>query len=132
MYGKGIEIYCAPTADGRDTWLPTMRHVAMEGRCFVVSCNQYTQLADFPSGIENEIAHSPTDAVSTGGSCIIGPLGDVLAGPARGGEEILIADLDLAELPKAKFDFDAVGHYARADVFTLTVHESPQTPITYN
>jgi nitrilase len=131
MYGKGIEIYCAPTADGRETWLSTMRHIALEGRCFVISCNQFTRRADFPADLDNEVANEPGDIVSTGGSCIIGPLGNVLAGPAWDGEQLLYADLDLADLPKAKFDFDVIGHYARPDVFTLHVDESGRPPVVF-
>ena len=129
MYAKGVQIWCAPTADGRDTWLPTMQHVALEGRCFVLSCNQYTRRRDFPRDLPNELAENLDDVVATGGSCIIGPLGQVLAGPARDGEEILFADLDRGDIARGKFDFDVVGHYARPDVFRLTVDERPQAPV---
>jgi nitrilase len=129
MYGKGIQIYCAPTADGRETWLATMRHVALEGRCFVLSCNQFTRLRDLPSDIPNALASHPDDVVNLGGSCIIDPLGRVLAGPAADGEQILFADLDLDEIARAKFDFDVVGHYARPDIFRLLVDEDPRPPV---
>jgi nitrilase len=131
MYAKGIQIWCAPTADGRETWLSTMRHVALEGRCFVLSCNQFTRRRDFPTDIPNALAPEPDDVVSTGGSCIVGPLGEVLAGPARDGEAILFADIDLDEIARGKFDFDVVGHYARPDVFTLTVDERAQKPVDW-
>jgi nitrilase len=129
MYAKGIQIWCAPTADGRETWLSTMRHVALEGRCYVLSSNQFTRRRDFPPDIPNTLAADPDDVVATGGSCIIGPLGDVLAGPSRDGEEILYADLDLDEIARGKYDFDVVGHYARPDVFTLLVNEQPSVPV---
>lgn len=130
MYAKDVQIYCAPTADGRETWLSTMRHVALEGRCFVLSCNQFTRRRDYPSDIPNTLAEAPDDILSTGGSCIIGPLGDVLAGPARAREEILFADIDLEEIRRAKFDFDVVGHYARPDVFRLIVDEERKPPVS--
>lgn len=130
MYAKGIQLYCAPTADGRETWVPTMRHVALEGRCFVLSCNQVTRRGDFPDDIPNALASAPDDVLSTGGSCIISPLGEVLAGPARDGEEILFADIDLAEIARGKFDFDVAGHYARPDVFRLIVDEAPKPPVS--
>lgn len=130
MYAKGIEIYCAPTADGREVWLSTMRHVALEGRCFVLSCNQFARLADFPDDIPNTLAQDPDDVVNTGGSCIISPLGEILAGPARGGEEILYASIDLDEIARGKFDFDVAGHYARPDVFQLVVDEAPKPPVS--
>jgi nitrilase len=129
MYSKGVQIWCAPTADGRETWLSTMRHVALEGRCFVLSCNQFTRRRDFPSDIPNILAADADDVVSSGGSCIIDPLGQVLAGPARDGEEILFADIDLDQIVRGKFDFDVVGHYARPDVFRLLVDEQPHPPV---
>ena len=129
MYAKGVQVWCAPTADGRESWLSTMRHVALEGRCFVLSCNQFARRRDFPSDIPNALAAHPDDVLSTGGSCIIGPLGEVLAGPARDGEVILFADLDLDEITRAKFDFDVTGHYARPDVFRLLVDAEPKPPV---
>jgi nitrilase len=130
MYAKGVQIYCAPTADGRETWLSTMRHVALEGRCFVLSCNQFSRRRDLPEDIPNTLAQAPDDILSTGGSCIIGPLGEILAGPARDGEVILFADLDLDEIARGKFDFDVAGHYARPDVFRLIVDEAPKPSVS--
>lgn len=126
MYAKGVQIYLAPTADARDTWLATMRHVACEGRCFVLSCNQYVRRDHYPSELEtsDELQDTP-EVLCRGGSCIIGPLGEVLAGPLYGSEGILTAEIDLARLPGAKFDFDVVGHYARPDIFRLSVNEEP-------
>ena len=129
MYSKGIQIYCIPTADGRETWLSTVRHIAMEGRCFVLSSNQFTRLSDFPPDIKNELASKPDDVVCFGGSCIVGPMGNVLAGPDFAGEAILYADLDLDEVARAKYDFDVTGHYARPDLFHLEVNERPQQPV---
>jgi nitrilase len=129
MYSKGIQIYCMPTADGRETWLSTVRHIAMEGRCFVLSANQFARLSDFPPDVKNELASKPEDVLCTGGSCIVGPLGDVLAGPDFEGETILYADLDLAEVARGKFDLDVTGHYARPDLFHLQVNEAPQDPV---
>jgi nitrilase len=132
MYAKGVQLWCVPTADGRETWLPTMRHIAREGGCFVFSCNQFTRLRDYPPDIANELASEPDEPVSLGGSCIISPMGQVLAGPAWDGEEILFADIDLDEIPRAKFDLDVVGHYARPDVFRLLVDEQPKRSVAPN
>jgi nitrilase len=129
MYAKGVHIWCAPTADGRETWLSTMRHMALAGRCFVLSCNQFTRRRDFPAGIPNTVAADADDVVSSGGSCIIDPLGQLLAGPARDGEEILFADIDLDQIARGEFDFDVDGHYARPDVFRLLVDEEPHPPV---
>ncbi len=129
MYAKGIQLYCAPTADGRDTWLPTMRHIALEGRCFVLSCNQFCRRSDYPADYATSFGDDPDTVVSRGGSCIIGPLGQILAGPNFDGEAILTADLDMGDIARGKFDFDVVGHYARPDVFQLRVNEQPRPPV---
>ena len=119
MYAKGVEIYCAPTADARATWLPSMRHIAQEGRCFVLSANQFARRKDYPADYPTEFGDDPQTIISRGGSCIIGPLGEVLAGPDFSGEAILTAEIDLHDIARARMDFDAVGHYARPDIFQL-------------
>jgi nitrilase len=129
MYAKGVQLYCAPTADGRDSWLATVRHIACEGRCFVLSCNQFARRRDYPIDFETSFGNDPETVLSRGGSCIIDPLGNLLAGPDYDGETILTADLDLDEVARAKFDLDVVGHYARPDVFHLEVNERPTTPV---
>lgn len=131
MYAKGIELYCAPTADDRDTWTATMQHVALEGRCFVLSCCQYTRRSDFPADYAAVQGDDPATVMSRGGSCIVNPLGKVLAGPRYDGECTLTADLDLDEVVRGKFDFDVAGHYARPDVFRLIVDERPARPVTF-
>jgi nitrilase len=132
MYGKGVEIYLAPTADARDTWHATLRHIACEGRCFVLGCNQFVTKEMYPPDLEGieDLAGQP-EVLCRGGSAIISPLGDVLAGPLYGEEGILFADLDLGEVARGKIDFDAVGHYARPDVFQLIVNERPAPPVSF-
>ena len=128
MYAKSVALYCAPTADDRETWLPTMRHVALEGRCFVLSACQFLRKSDFPPTVRVSLGDSPDAVLMRGGSSIVNPLGQVLAGPDFDGETILTADLDLTEIPRGKFDFDVVGHYSRPDVFQLIVNEE-RTPV---
>lgn len=119
-----MEIYCAPTADARESWLSSMRHIAMEGRCFVLGCNQFVRKSDYPATFPSDYDGEPEDfVVCKGGSCIVSPLGEVICGPNYEGEEILLATLDLNDIIRAKFDFDVVGHYARPDVFRVTVNE---------
>jgi nitrilase len=125
MYAQGIQLYCAPTADDRDTWLPSMRHIALEGRCFVLSCCQYLTRADCPENYAAIQGNDPATVLMRGGSCIVGPLGQVLAGPNFERPCILTADLDLDEIPKSKYDFDVVGHYSRPDIFRLSVNTRP-------
>jgi len=131
MYSKGVTLYCAPTADDRDTWLPTMQHIALEGRCFVLSACQVMRRKDFPADYTLAEEVDPETVMMRGGSCIISPLGQVLAGPLFNEEGILYADLDLADVARSRLDFDAVGHYARPDVFNLTVNERQQLPVTF-
>ena len=121
MYHQGVTLYCAPTADDRDTWLPTMRHIALEGRTFVLTACQYITRAAFGPEHESALGDEPDLVMMRGGSAIVGPLGTVLAGPDFTGETILYAEIDPAEVTRGKYDFDVTGHYARPDVFSLTV-----------
>lgn len=130
LYGKGVEVYLAPTADARETWQATLRHIACEGRCFVLGCNQFVTKSMYPAdlpGLE-DLAAQP-DVMCRGGSAIFSPLGEPLAGPLYDQEGILTADLDLGEVARSKFDFDVTGHYARPDVFQLIVNEAPALPV---
>lgn len=123
MYAKGVEIWCAPTVDERDIWRSSMRHIAHEGRCFVISaCQVQPSPRELGVSIEGWDDDRPLVA---GGSMIVGPLGDVLAGPLETGPGLLVAEIDVSELVRARYDFDVVGHYSRPDVFTLTVDERP-------
>ena len=129
MYAKGIELYCAPTADDRDTWLSTMRHVALEGRCFVLSACQHLRRADCPADYAAIQGNDPETVLMRGGSVIVGPLGQVLAGPLFNQNGVLLADIDLGEVARSKYDLDVVGHYARPDIFRLHVNTSPLPPV---
>lgn len=128
-YGKGVEIWAAPTADDRETWISTMRHVAMEGRCFVISACQVMRRSDFPEDYASRIEAAPDAWMMHGRSVIVGPLGEVLAGPVLDEETILTAEIDLDDIIGAKLDFDPIGHYARPDLFSLNVDEAPQLPV---
>lgn len=130
MYGQGVELYCAPTVDDRETWLPTMRHIAMEGRCFVLSANQFARRSDFPA--DYPVDRDPDAVLIAGGSCIVDPLGTVLGGPARDGEALITVDLDLGQIPRGTFDLDVVGHYGRPDVFRLVVDRSPRRVVSWD
>lgn len=132
MYDKGVQIYIAPTADARDTWLATMRHIALEGRCFVLSSNQYSTKDMYPEDIRSrqEFENLP-DELSRGGSCIVDPLGKFLVEPVFSKEEILYADINLDRIAEAQFDFDVVGHYSRPDIFQLTVNEEEQKNVIW-
>lgn len=130
MYSKGIELYCAPTADARDSWLATVCHIAIEGRCFVLSCNQFQRRRDFPADYNSSFSSDPDAVICRGGSCIVDPFGNFLAGPNTEGEAILVAEIDLGQIIRGKYDFDVVGHYSRPDIFQLQVDERPKRPVT--
>lgn len=130
MYDNGLNIYLAPTADSRDLWQASMQHIALEGRFFVLACNQFVTKDMYPTDLAcyAELETSP-EIMCRGGSCIITPMGEYLAGPVYGKEDILVADLDLNLIPQSRFDFDVVGHYSRPDVFQLTVNTEKKTNV---
>lgn len=122
MYSKGVRIYVAPTADSREVWQCTVRHIALEGRCYVISCNQYVEKSMYPTDLQgySDLEHQP-EIMSSGGSCIIDPMGQYIAGPVYNKEEILVGDLDLDLITQSRLDFDVMGHYARPDVFDFRI-----------
>ncbi|MDD5333944.1 MAG: carbon-nitrogen hydrolase family protein [Rhodoferax sp.] len=132
MYQQRIALYCAPTADDRDTWIGTMQHIAMEGRCFVLSSCQHLRRSDFPSDrMNNRLPAAPDTVLMRGGSVIIDPLGKILAGPVRNEDALLTAELDLDAIAMGQLDFDVVGHYARPDVFSLQVNTAVQSAVSF-
>jgi nitrilase len=129
MYAKGVQIWCAPTVDDRDIWQCTMRHIAHEGRCFVVSA---CQVQPSPRELGLDIPGWESDRpLIRGGSVIVGPLGDVIAGPLPGQEGLLTGQIDLEALTRARYDFDVVGHYSRPDVFSLRVDERERAIVEF-
>ena len=124
LYRQDVHLYLAPTADQRDTWQATLRHIACEGRCYVLACNQYVEKAMYPERFQQELGPQP-DVLCRGGSAILSPLGEVLAGPLWDREGILYAETDLDEIVKARLDFDACGHYDRPDVFSFQAKSIP-------
>ena len=132
MYSRGVQLYRTPTADDRETWQATVRQIALVGRCFVLSCNQFARRSDYPDADPAVPGDDPQAVMSRGGSCIIDPLARVIAGPLYDGPGILTADLDVGEIAGGKYDFDAVGHYARPDVFRLVVNTSPTPPVVHD
>ena len=127
LYAQGIDIYITPTADARETWQSTIRHIACEGRCFVISCNQYVTKASYPVDLAYyDDIKDDADVLSRGGSAIVGPLGEYVTEPLYNEEGMLIATLDLNQIVQSRFDLDVVGHYSRPDIFQLVVHDSKQ------
>ncbi|KAL1205492.1 Nitrilase 1 [Cardamine amara subsp. amara] len=136
LYAKGVEIYCAPTADGSKEWQSSMMHIALEGGCFVLAACQFCLRKDFPDHPDYLFTDWYDDKehdsiVSQGGSVIISPLGQILAGPNFESEGLVTADLDLDDIARAKLYFDVVGHYSKPDVLQLIVDENPKKPVTF-
>lgn len=131
MYAKGVSIYLAPTADQRDSWQATLRHIACEGRCFVLGCNQYFQKSMYPCDLAliDELTALPEE-LCRGGSAIVDPFGDYVCEPLYGAEGVLYAELDLNKIHQGHLDFDVVGHYSRPDIFRLSVNEAPNPALT--
>ena len=126
MYSKGIEIYVAPTADSRDSWNSTMVHIAREGRCYVIGCNQYLTKSHYPDQFQRELADDRPEVLSRGGSVIVSPTGEVLAGPLYNKEGLLTAVVTEEQLVESRMDFDVTGHYSRDDIFEFSVPEQPK------
>lgn len=129
MYAKGVELWCAPTVDEREIWQASMRHIAHEGRCILISACQ-VQPSPRALGIEIE-GWEPDRPLIRGGSLIAGPLGDILAGPLVGEAGLLAAEIDTDEIVRARYDFDVAGHYARPDIFSLSVDETPRPGVAF-
>ena len=129
MYAKGVEIYCAPTADDRPSWQHSMVHIAIEGRVFVLSACQTITKDAYPAGYEFE--YETGDKVMHGGSMIVDPLGNVLAGPVFDEETILFADVELSKKTESHLDMDITGNYARPDVFSLSVDARAKNSVEF-
>lgn len=126
LYSQNVNLYLAPTADARDTWLPLMRTAGFEGRAFVLSANQCVQRKHLPAWIKDLSAlaegEGPEDYVSRGGSCIISPLGEVLSGPIWKEEDNLsVIEADFDDCDRGRLDLDVAGSYSRNDAFKFTV-----------
>ena len=128
QYAQGVQVHVAATVDDSPSWQQLVRTIAAEGRIFVVAVCQRFARSQFPD--ESILGGFPpeADVLSGGGSLIVAPGGEVLADPLEGGEGILTAEIDLARVVAEKHSLDVAGHYARPDVFRLTVNEAPAEP----
>jgi nitrilase len=123
MYEQGVDILLAPTWDNSDVWVASMRHIAKEGRCYVLGITSCLRGSDVPADIpgRDDIYGGDDDWMSRGNTVIVDPYGEILAGPISETEGILYAEVDTAKVRQSRRQFDVVGHYARPDVFKLSV-----------
>jgi len=133
LYAQGIDLLLAPTWDNSDVWVPTMRHIAKEGRIYVVGVTACICSGDLPADIpaHDELYGNPGDWLSRGNSVIVGPDGDVLAGPLVGEKGILYADIEAGRARASRHQFDPVGHYGRSDVLMLRVDTAQRTSVSF-
>lgn len=118
LYAAGVQILVTPTWDKSDSWLNSLRHIAREGGTYVVNCCMALRMDDVPAELSFPALYpSGREWINPGRSCVIHPSGEVVAGPVEAKEELLIAEIDLADIAAAKRMFDVAGHYARNDVF---------------
>lgn len=133
LYAQNIDIYVAPTWDSGETWLATMQHIAREGGCWVVGCATALQTSDIPENLphRDEIFATAEDWINPGDAVVYRPFGGVAAGPMHKEKGLLFAEIDIAAARASRRKFDASGHYARPDVFTLTVNRKKQAPVLF-
>lgn len=134
LYAQNIDIYVAPTWDSGETWLATMQHIAREGGCWVVGCATSLEASDIPAGLpyRDELFPNQDEWVNAGDAVVYKPFGGAVAGPMRKEKGLLIADIDVAAARASRRKFDAAGHYARPDVFTLSVNRRRQVPVQFS
>jgi nitrilase len=131
MYAKGVDIYLAPTWDNSDSWVATLRHIAKEGRCYVIGVAPLLRGSDVPEELRGETYADGDDWMSRGFATIVQPGGEIIAGPISETEAILYAEIDVATVAQHRHFFDPVGHYSRPDVFELKVNTSRRSSVTF-
>jgi len=132
LYAQGVDVYLAPTWDNSEVWVPTLRHIAKEGRTYVIGITSCLRAADLPADLPGRAAlyGDAGDWLSRGNSVIIGPEGEILAGPLIGEEGVLYAEIDAGRAWSSRQQFDPVGHYGRTDVFHLVVDAIPRVAVS--
>ncbi len=133
LYAEGVEIYVAPTYDSGEGWLATMRHIALEGRCWVLGSGTVLRGSDIPDDFPGraQLFPDPDEWINDGDSLVVDPQGRVVAGPLHREAGILYADIDIARVAPARRTLDVSGHYARPDIFELQVRRTPAQAVRH-
>lgn len=133
LYAQNIDIYCAPTWDSGASWLATMQHIAREGGCWVVGCATSLEASDIPESViyRDELFPNADEWINPGDAVVYQPFGGALAGPMHKEKGLLFAEVDVSAARASRRKFDVTGHYARPDVFKLTVNRSSQSPVSF-
>ena len=125
LYEKGVTLYISPNTNDNPEWHDTIRHIAIEGKCYFINCDMLITRAGYPTNLktyDRDVARLP-EQICRGGSCIVDPFGHYVTEPVWDEEAIIVADLDMTRPSAARMEFDPCGHYARPDVLQLTVQE---------
>ena len=124
LYQKGVTLYLSPNTNDNPEWQATIRHIAIEGKCFFVNSDMLVRRSSYPKDLhcQDEIDAQP-ETVCRGGSCIVDPFGHYVTEPLWDREGVIYAALDMTLPAACKMEHDAIGHYARPDVLKLIVKE---------
>ena len=133
LYAQDIDIFVAPTWDTSDTWMASMRHIAMEGGCWVISTGTAIQGSGVPDDFPGrEKLFDDNEWINVGNALVVKPMGEVIAGPLNKEKGILYAQIDTETARRARRSFDACGHYARADILSLHVDRRRLEPVSFS
>ncbi len=133
LYAQGVEVWVAPTWDEGDGWIASMRHIALEGRCWVIGAGCAIRASDVPADFpeRDRLYPEPEEWLNRGDSVIVAPSGEIVAGPLHETYGILTAEIDAAAARAAHYTLDAAGHYNRPDIFSLRVDRSPRRQVSF-
>lgn len=124
LYQKGVSLYVSPNTNDNEEWQNTIRHIAIEGHCYFINCDMLITRASYPTDLsEYDAIRALPETICKGGSCVIDPFGHLVSECLWNEEGVIYADLDMQKVPASKMEHDVCGHYARADVLELRVHE---------